>query len=181
MESRGKQAYLAPKLRDLSWPQSQGHSICLSNPSDYRHTCAEKAGQQGNICVGSVPGGSLWAAWGVYRPTWGSGQLWFSRWACDGRVPVGIPQPLLPKTPAGPPAPPWEALTPGSISQPSTTASPGAGEEGDERGDGSPLGPRMADLAQSEAASILAKLWSWCLLTLPPHPGFCWVGCRQFQ
>lgn len=37
----------------------------LSNTSGCGHSCAEKEERQGDICVGSVPGGSLWAAWGL--------------------------------------------------------------------------------------------------------------------
>ena len=115
------------------------------------HLCWEGRTARGYMC-GKCPWREPVGCLGelqTHLGLWGSCVSVGGRWACDGRVPVGIPQPLLPKMPAGPPAPPWEALTPGSISQPSTTASPGAGEEGDERGDGSPLGPRMADLAWS--------------------------------
>ena len=78
----------------------------LSNTSGCGHSCAEKEERQGDLCVGSVPGGSLWAAWGVTDSPGAPGQLWSSQWASDGGISAGIPQALLSKMSAGPPAPP---------------------------------------------------------------------------
>ena len=113
------------------------------------------------------------------------GGLQTGGWVGNGGIPVEIPQPLLPKMPTGPPAPPSEPL-PESPSLPGSSPSPaprphqrqGQGQRGT-RGE---MGPHLGQgwlislnpPTQGEAASIIAKLRAWRLLTLAPPGSVGW-------